>query len=71
MKLILIQFIFLITSSSSNKIIFICGDHECIDKKEAKEYFTDFEKIILYENSFLGFLNKLKILMNKKFCSEI
>tara|TARA_B100000579_G_scaffold312243_1_gene261816 strand:+ start:948 stop:1514 length:567 start_codon:yes stop_codon:yes gene_type:complete len=41
MKLILILFIFLITSCSSNKIIFICGDHECIDKKEAKEYFEN------------------------------
>ena len=37
MRLSLILFFF--TACSSNKIVFICGDHECIDKKEAKEYF--------------------------------
>ena len=39
MRLSLILILFFFTACSSNKIVFICGDHECIDKKEAKEYF--------------------------------
>ena len=38
MKYILIILIFL-TSCSSTKRVFICGDHECINKEEAKLFF--------------------------------
>ena len=48
--------IFLITISCTNKpkTIFICGDHECINNKEAKQYFE--------ENLSL----EVKLLSNKK-----
>jgi len=38
---ILISLLLLNCSSSKPKTVFICGDHECINKKEAKQYFED------------------------------
>ena len=38
MKYLLILFIIL-TSCTSSKRVFICGDHECINKEEAKLFF--------------------------------
>ena len=35
----LLVFLFLFSCSNKNKV-FLCGDHECIDKKEMKEYFA-------------------------------
>tara|TARA_Y100000591_G_C21666380_1_gene610538 strand:+ start:249 stop:821 length:573 start_codon:yes stop_codon:yes gene_type:complete len=39
--LLLITFFLLGCSSSKPKTVFICGDHECINKNEAKQYFED------------------------------
>ena len=39
-KFLLILF-FLISSCVKPKTVLICGDHECINKKEAKQYFED------------------------------
>ena len=42
MKFILIiSFLFLIFSCSKPKSVFICGDHICINKDEAKQYFEE------------------------------
>ena len=41
MKLLLYFIILLfLTNCSNNKFVYICGDRECIDKKEADEYFS-------------------------------
>ncbi len=39
-KFLIILF-FLISSCVKPKTVLICGDHECINKKEAKQYFED------------------------------
>ena len=31
--------LFMIISCSSNKVVYWCGDHPCINKKEKKAYF--------------------------------
>ena len=41
MRFILICLTFLFTSCTSPKSTFICGDHKCINKSEAKQYFED------------------------------
>ena len=40
MKYILI-FFFFITGCSSSKTVLICGDHACVNKKEANQYFDN------------------------------
>ena len=41
MKYVLcVVFLFLVSCSSIQKKTYICGDHDCIDKKEFKEYFA-------------------------------
>ena len=40
MRFFLIVFIFLVSCSSSKRV-FICGDHECINKDEAKLFFEE------------------------------
>ncbi len=41
MRFLLFFFILLfLTNCSSSKFVYICGDRECIDKKEADEYFS-------------------------------
>ena len=40
MRFLIILFIFL-NSCSKPKAVFICGNHECINKKEANEYFKE------------------------------
>ena len=41
MRLVLILVIFTLYSCSTSKSVLICGDHECINKTEAKQYFND------------------------------
>ena len=41
MKLLLIFFILLLSNCSKPKTVFICGDHICINKSEAKAYFEE------------------------------
>ncbi len=41
MRFILICLTFLFTSCTSPKSTFICGDHKCINKSEAKQYFEE------------------------------
>ena len=38
-NLFLICILFMIISCSSNKSVYWCGDHACINKKEKKSYF--------------------------------
>ena len=41
MKLLFtILLIFLLVSCSSPKVIFVCGDHKCVNKDEAEQYFV-------------------------------
>ena len=40
MKIIYLIFFMLILSCSTVKKVYICGDHQCIDKKEFNEYFS-------------------------------
>ena len=40
-KLFLIIIFVLLQSCSKPKTVLICGDHECINKKEAKLYFEE------------------------------
>ena len=40
-KFFLIIFFVLLQSCSKPKTVLICGDHECINKKEAKLYFEE------------------------------
>ena len=37
----LILIIFLLTSCAKNKVVLICGDHVCINKTEANQYFEE------------------------------
>ena len=39
MKFLVILLAFFLTACSTQKKVFICGDHECINKDEAKMYF--------------------------------
>ena len=41
MRLILILVIFTLYSCSTSKSVLICGDHECINKEEAKLFFKE------------------------------
>tara|TARA_Y100000591_G_C21798757_1_gene680887 strand:+ start:1016 stop:1522 length:507 start_codon:yes stop_codon:yes gene_type:complete len=41
MKYLVFVLIFLTISCSKQKSILICGDHKCINKAEAKQYFED------------------------------
>ena len=42
MRLIFLFFLFFVLSGCSKpKTVFICGDHECINKKEAEQYFEE------------------------------
>ena len=40
-RFIIIFFTFLIYGCSKPKTVFICGDHICINKNEAKQYFEE------------------------------
>tara|TARA_Y100000591_G_C21850020_1_gene711085 strand:+ start:3889 stop:4437 length:549 start_codon:yes stop_codon:yes gene_type:complete len=40
-KIILISLFFLIVNCSKPKAVFICGDHVCINKTEAEQYFEE------------------------------
>ena len=41
MKHTFLLFLLLLFACSSNKKVYVCGDHVCIDKKEFKEYFAE------------------------------
>ena len=41
MRLVLILVIFFLYSCSTSKSVLICGDHECINKEEAKLFFKE------------------------------
>ena len=41
MKHFLIFAMFFLFSCSANKSTFICGDHKCVNKAEAKKYFEE------------------------------
>ena len=41
MKYLLILSLLILISCSKPKSVLICGDHECINKAEAKQYFND------------------------------
>ena len=38
-KYLKLLFLFALVSCSSNKQVFWCGDHECVNKSEKEEYF--------------------------------
>ena len=40
-KIILILFFFLIYGCNKPKTVLICGDHQCINNAEAKQYFEE------------------------------
>lgn len=41
MRIILLLSLFLFISCAKNNSVLICGDHECINKSEAKQYFEN------------------------------
>ena len=41
MKYFFIFILFILYSCTNPKSVLICGDHECINKAEAKQYFND------------------------------
>ena len=41
MKIFLLIIIVLLTSCSKHQSILICGDHKCVNKAEAKQYFEE------------------------------
>ena len=41
MRLLLVLFTFMLYSCSTSKSVLICGDHECINKEEAKLFFEE------------------------------
>ncbi len=41
MKIILLLSIIFLSSCSTTKTVLVCGDHECINKKEAKLFFDE------------------------------
>jgi len=38
-SIIYVIFLMFLTNCSSNKITYVCGDHDCINKKEKEDYF--------------------------------
>ena len=40
-KIIILFFLIIIQSCSTNKTVLICGDHICVNKTEAKQYFEE------------------------------
>ena len=40
-RILLLILTILLTNCSKPKTVMICGDHECINKSEAKQYFED------------------------------
>tara|TARA_B100001063_G_scaffold84065_1_gene78441 strand:- start:140 stop:400 length:261 start_codon:yes stop_codon:yes gene_type:complete len=40
-NLLLITILFLMVNCSQTKTVLICGDHVCINKKEAEQHFED------------------------------
>ena len=41
MKIFLLTFIVLLISCSKHQSVLICGDHKCVNKAEAKQYFEE------------------------------
>ena len=73
MKFVIFLLLFLFTSCSSNKSVYWCGDHACINKKEKEAYFMktmiievrDLNKNDKKENSELKLI-KQKAISNEK-----
>ena len=40
-KLFILLFVLVLSSCAKPKSVLICGDHECINKSEAKQYFKE------------------------------
>jgi len=40
-KLFILLFVLVLSSCGKPKSVLICGDHECINKSEAKQYFKE------------------------------
>ncbi len=40
-KIIILSLLIIIQSCSKNKVVLICGDHICVNKAEAKQYFEE------------------------------
>ena len=53
-NLLIISFVLLISCSTNVKKVYMCGDRECVDKKEADEYFSK------------TLISEIKVLDNKK-----
>ena len=73
MKLIANLFILLILASCSNsKIVYWCGDHECINKKERESFFEKNmtvqikEKPVLGSNVVIAYEQKKEIKLEKE-----
>ena len=63
-KILFFVFFFIIIGCSKPKTVFICGDHVCINKKEAKQYF---EENLSLEVKIINKKEKKIILYNKIF----
>ena len=71
--LLLIPFFFLMSSCSKPKTVLICGDHICINKAEAEQYFEDNltleVKVIDKKNGLIQFiLNETEETNSKTMC---
>ncbi len=74
-NLLIISFLLLISCSTNIKKVYMCGDRQCVDKKEADEYFS---KTLISEIKVLGNKKKkqsdlieLNIIKNNKRDKEI
>ena len=63
MRFLMILFILVLTSCSTQKKVFICGDHECINKDEAEMYFEKnlSIEVKITENKKEKFFNLVKL----------
>ena len=68
MKLLLIVMLFFLTNCGKSKTVLICGDHVCLNKSEAEQYFEEnlsIEVKIIDKNILTNPFNLL--LVQKKF----
>ena len=68
MKFLVILLALFLTACSTQKKVFICGDHECINKDEARMYFEKnlSIEVKIIENKKEEFFNLVKLNDKKK-----
>ena len=59
MRLLLVLLTFTLYSCSTSKSVLICGDHECINKEEAKLFFMKRKQLTEKQFDLIGYFVRL------------